>query len=245
MTSTRHRITIGSWFQGPTGSGQGGWTAQRFAERLDGPATFAIKAPVPLDTELTVVADDGGRRLLADQSGEEPAIVMTAEPWVPRFPTTAAVSIEDAAEARARFDSLVDEHPVPFCFSCGTQQDSMRVHAGPLDDDHHGRFATDWRVPDWAVSDDGRLDEGALWAALDCTAAWYVGYSRKPRLALTVQYAVEVLEPLKPGATYALVGWSGDHDPDWDGRKRHGASAAFAADGTCVARSVSFWIASV
>jgi len=69
-----------------------------------------------------------------------------------------------------------------------------------------------------------------------------VGWSREARTALTVQYAVEERVPLTPGATYAVVGWSGDNDPEWDGRKRHGASAAFDAEGRCVARSVSFWV---
>jgi len=97
-------------------------------------------------------------------------------------------------------------------------------------------------VPDWAVGDDGHVDSGGLWAALDCCAAWWVGWSREPRTALTVQYAVEELAPLEPGATYALVGWAGDNTTEWDGRKRHGASAAFDTHGNCVARSTSIWV---
>jgi hypothetical protein len=231
-------IRVGRWFQGPTGSGQGGWTAHQLAKQIDHPVTMAIKAPVPLETDLDVVHDlENERWLLVDHSSA--VTVMVAEPWEATFADTAPVSIDDATEARSRFETVVDEHPVPFCFSCGLQHDSMRVHAGPLDDD---RFATDWRAPDWAIANDGTVDPGTLWAAIDCTAAWYVGYSRGPRTPLTVQYAVEVLHPIEPGVTYALVGWSGDHSSNWDGRKRHGASAAFAPDGTCVARSVSFWL---
>ena len=59
------------------------------------------------------------------------------------------------------------------------------------------------------------------------------------RTAFTVQLAVDVLEPLRPATAYSLVSWGGA----WDGRKRAGASAAFAADGTLVARSSSFWVA--
>lgn len=116
----------------------------------------------------------------------------------------------------------------------------MRVHAGPVGD---GRFACDWKVPDWAVNADGSVDDGALWGAIDCTAAWFVSLSDGPRLAYTVQFAAEVLEPLDPGAEYSLVGWSGGGDHRWEGRKRGAASAAFAEDGACVARSVSFWVA--
>lgn len=234
-------IRVATWFQGPTGNGQGGWTAHRFASRFDQPVTIALRAPVPLDTDLTVVEplrDDTVWSLTAPDG----TVVMRAERWEPRFADTAAVSIDDATSGRSRFSDLVVEHPVPHCFSCGIQPDSMRTHAGPLDVDGH-RFATDWTVPEWAIDRRGAVDHGALWAALDCTAAWWVAYSRERRTAFTVQYAAEVSHPIDPACTYALVGWSGEHDPAWDGRKRHAASAAFAADGTCVARSVSLWVA--
>ncbi len=232
-------IRVGSWYQGPTGTGQGGWTAHRFAERIREPVTVALRAPIPLDTDLTIVEtgdehDRGWELVTGDR-----APIMLAARWDPSFPETEPVAIDEANAARARFGATVPEHPVPYCFSCGLQRDSMRVHAGPLGDD---RFATDWTVPDWAVRPGGGVDEGALWAALDCCAAWWVGYSRDARTALTVQYAVEVLAPLEPAADYSLVAWAGDDDAEWDGRKRRAASAAFAADGTCVARSVSLWV---
>lgn len=234
-------IRIGRWFQGPTGAGQGGWTAHRLVQRIDRPVTVALRAAVPLDADLEVVQvgdDTTGRRW--DLIGADGTTIMSATAWEPAFADTAAVAVDDAVEARRQFDALVTRHPVPHCFSCGRQPDSMRVHAGPLGD---GRFATDWTVPDWAVGSNSVVDAGALWAAIDCCAAWWVGYSSDRRTALTVQYAAEVRHRLEPGATYSLVGWAGDHGTEWDGRKRHAASAAFAADGTCVARSVSYWVA--
>ena len=230
MTDT---VRIGHWYQGPTDSGQGGWAAHRFVQALGRPASVAIKAPVPLETDLIV--DHGTGRLTA----EDGTTIMIASDVTEPFASTEAISIEDAAAARRRFGDLATDHPVPFCFSCGVQHDSMKVHAAPLGD---GRFASDWTVPDWAVGAGGSVDEGALWAAIDCCAAWWVGHSRDRRVAFTVQFATEVLHPLTPGATYALVAWSGDHDPEWDGRKRHAASAAFDRNGRCVARSTSFWV---
>jgi hypothetical protein len=106
-----------------------------------------------------------------------------------------------------------------------------------------GRWATDWTVPDWAVNAAGTVDEGALWAAIDCAQAWYAGNAGGRRHSVTVQLAVEVLEPLEPGVTYSLVAWNGTYDTEWDGRKRGAGGAVFAANGTCVARSSSFWIA--
>lgn len=238
---TGDTIRIGDWFQGPTNSGQGGWTAQRFlaaiARHADRPMTAAIKTAIPLDVDLTVVPHADRWELVAPDS----TVVMVASEWEPAFADTPPVTVDAARAARRRFLDTVDEHPVPSCFSCGQLPESMGVHAGPLDDGTD-RFATDWTVPDWAVDERGDVDPGALWAAIDCCAAWWVGWSRERRVALTVQYAVEQLHPLEPGGSYALVGWGGDHDAEWDGRKRHAASAAFDADGRCVARSVSFWL---
>lgn len=241
-------IRIGGRFQGPPGSGQGGWTAQRFVsalgEQTDAELTVAIRAAIPLETDLSIVAVGTDDEPCWTLVAPDDTVVMVASPWSPRFADTEPVSIGEAAAARRRFGSLVDDHPVPSCFSCGPSPGSMGVHAAPLTvgDRRDDRFATDWTVPDWAVDRDGTVDPGVLWAAIDCCVAWWVGWSRHPRTALTVQYAVDELRPLRPGATYALVGWSGDHDPEWDGRKRHGASAAFDSDGRCVARSVSFWV---
>ena len=116
----------------------------------------------------------------------------------------------------------------------------MNVQAGRLDD---ARFATDWTVPEWSVDPDGSVDDGALWAAIDCTAAWFAcGEGAERRTAFTVQFACEVTSQLRAGETYALVGWAGDWGPDWSGRKRSAASAAFDREGQCVARSRSFWV---
>ena len=224
-------------FQGPSGTGQGGWTAARFEEAVGQPLTIAIRRGIPIETELAVVETTGGWEL---RDGHE--TVLTGVPRREPFADTTPVTIEQAVAARARFPAASEVvHPVPDCFSCGPVERSMGVHAGPLDDGT-GRYAVDWTVPAWADIDGG-VDEGLLWAALDCTTAWYVAYSLDHLPAFTVSYAAEVVEPIRAGDTYALVGWNGDHPVAWDGRKRGGASAAFAADGTCVARTRSFWVA--
>jgi len=244
MDNIDRPIRIGSWFQGPTGSGQGGWTAHRLVQRVGAPSTVAITAPIPLDTDLDVVApasdahDDVWK--LIDPTGDQPVVVMTAEPHDVSIPSTPAITIGAAKAARDKFERPGELHPVPYCFSCGLQHDSMNVHAGPLGD---GRYATDWRVPDWATDDEGTVDDGVLWAALDCTAAWYIACTRGDRTAVTAQFDLAINAPLHPGGQYALVSWWGDASREWNGRKRFAASAAFAHDGTCVARSRSFWIA--
>lgn len=229
-------------FQGPTGSGQGGWTAHRFAEQLGVPVDVSIVAPIPLTTDLSVVdheSGDGWSLVAAPRDGLS-ATIMTASPRATIDVDTTPISVEQAATARGGFGPLDGRHPVPLCFSCGLRPDSMGVHAAALPGED--RYATDWTVPAWAAGHDGVVDEGTLWAALDCTSAWYVCRSRGERTAFTVRFAAQVIHPLRAGETYALVGWSGTADPDWDGRKRHAAAVAFARDGTCVARSESLWV---
>lgn len=236
--ATDETIRIVPRYQGPTGSGQGGWTAARFAGLIGEQVTIALRAPIPLDTDLSVTADPhhGGRWLLTSEAG---AVVMVADRWSGTFPHTPAVSIADAAAARRGFSEAVTDHAAPECFSCGLGPDTMRVHAGPLDDH---RFATDWTVPDWAAGADGHVDPAVVWTALDCAAAWWAGFSGEPRVALTAQFTAEVVTPPRPGDTYAIVAWAGDHDPGWDGRKRHAASAAFDRDGHCIAHATSLWV---
>jgi len=236
-------LTIGGWFQGPTGQGQGGWASAKVAERIGEPITTWLRNPIPLDVEMTVVETSTGWECRHDGSA-----VLEMTRWSPDTVDTPAVSIEEAEAARARFLFGPGDHPVPYCFSCGLQNDGMRVHAGPLgevaaSDDGEERFATDWTAPAWADDGDGSVDPAALWAALDCTAAFYVCCHPEIRPAVTASYAVEVFRPVAVGETLALVGFRGDGHADWDGRKRAAGSAAFDADGRTVARTRSFWIA--
>ena len=235
-------LTIGGWFQGPTGQGQGGWTAAKVAERIAEPITVGLRAPIPLDVEMTIVETDAGWECRHGGS-----MILDINRWVPDTVVTPPVSVEEAEAARHRFLFGPADHPVPYCFSCGLQHDGMRVHAGPLGEaegrDGEERFATDWTAPAWADGGDGVVDPAALWAALDCTSAFYVCCHPTIRAAYTASYAVEVFRPVEVGETLALVGFRGDGEPDWDGRKRVGASAAFDSRGLTVARTRSFWVA--
>ena len=133
--------------------------------------------------------------------------------------------------------AFLDDDISMTCFSCGIHATSMQVHGAHLGD---GRYATDWTVPDWATS--SLTSSAALWAALDCTAAFYVCGSDGERMAFTVQYAVDQRRAVAPGERVAIVGWNGDYEPVWDGRKRGAASAAFGEDGDVIALARSFWV---
>jgi hypothetical protein len=206
---------------------------------IDEPVTIRIAAPVPLETDLEIRSEPGRWRLV-DPKDDPDTFILEATPCEPAFPSTPPVAVEAAAQAKNGFVYAKNGHPVPFCFSCGLHEQSMEVHAGPLGD---GRVATDWRPPEWAVEANGAVLPGVIWGALDCAAGWYVSADGSSMLAFTVQYAVEIVCPLLPGARYAIVAWNGDGPPEWQGRKRTAASAAFDEHGNLVAQSKSLWVA--
>ena len=225
--------------QGQTGTGQGGWTAQHLAAAVGEPATVAFRRPIPLETDLEIRDHESGGWVLVDPSAPNLAL-LEAHRWEPDCSETSAVSIEEAAHAHTQFPLTLDTHPAPRCFSCGLGSDTMAVHSGPLGD---GRWATDWRVPDWAIDDNGVVAESVIWSAMDCAAGWYASLEGPHRHAVTVQLAVQLHDPLQPGMEYSLVSWAGDYEPAWERRKRGAAAALFDEAGSCIAQSRSFWVA--
>lgn len=224
--------------QGQTGLGQGGWGCYEFQRAIGEPVTVALRSGLPLDVELVVV-HEGDRWLLIDPAWPD-QVILEATRWVADYPATEPVSIDQAEAARAGFPLADEEHPAPHCLSCGIGERTLGVHAGPLDD---GRWASPLRFPDWSLVDDRRVDDGLVWMAMDCACGWYTTHSGSLEASgLTVQFAVDIIEPLDPNSEYALVAWHGDHAPDWDGRKRGAAAAVFDASGGLVAQSRSFWV---
>lgn len=223
--------------QGQTGMGQGGFACHQLQQLIGEPVTIALKSALPLETVLTVEAIDDGWRLV-DLTAPDTTILEAAR-WEPDWPQTEPVSIQTAEAAREAFPVTSDDHPAPHCVSCGFEERSLHVHAGPMAD---GRWATPLRFPEWSLID-GRVDESLIWMAIDCACGWYTTFSGTTQgRGLTVQFAAETTAPLDPNADYALVAWNGDFMPDWDGRKRGAAAAIFDAEGACVARSRSFWV---
>jgi len=185
--------------------GQGGYTCHQLATAVDQPITVALRSPIPLETDLMVVAQDDHWQL---QDPNDDTVIMEATLWESRFATTEAVSIEDAEQARTKFPLRQADHPAPHCLA------------------------------------NDAVDESLLWMALDCASGWFVSHSAEPsRQAVTVQFAAAIHEAISIETDYALVSWSGNHSPNWDGRKRGAAAALFDEAGTCVAQSTSFWVA--
>jgi hypothetical protein len=163
-------MQIPSRFNGPPGSGNGGWSAGAFARAsgLGGVVEVTLRVPPPLDTDLAY-AGDAFRTADGTLVASVRAAADVGDP-VPPVPP------DEAAAASAAYPGF-STHPFPTCYVCGPERaDGLRVFPGPLPD---GRNAAPWTVPD-------DISAETVWAALDCPGGWsalHSGRTRCPRRA--------------------------------------------------------------
>ncbi|MEV1111433.1 hypothetical protein AB0I95_22770 [Micromonospora sp. NPDC049751] len=213
-------MRVESRYNGPTGSGNGGWSAGLFATAAGpGPVEVTLRRPPPLETELTLV--DGEVR---DPAGDLVAEVRPAGVVDAVVPPVDAAT---AAEAATRYPGFV-AHPYPGCFVCGPgRTDGLRIFPGRLPD---GRTAAPFRAPE-------QVDDATVWAALDCPGGWTVLAPDRPYLLGRIA-AVVAARPA-PGdecvVTGALIGV--------DGRKALVHTSLYGPDGTLLGAARATWIA--
>jgi len=232
-TTMTETIIIERRFQGVSGQGQGGHTAGLLAERIEGTSVADFFSPIPLDTPLRV--REHGRRLeLID--GEN--LILRVRASDTDLPLSEPASVAEAAAAQRR--SPVRRHPVvPDCYSCGTVDGTMQVHAGKLEG--RAEFATTWTPPAWTADLHGNVLPRHVWAAIDCPSGWCAGTLEDGsfRLAVTGSMAARLFTPVPSGETHVIVAWA----DDWKGRRVRAGSALFDRHGRRLAASTSTWIA--
>lgn len=208
-------------FNGPLESGQGGYSAGLLAGRAAGPVEVSLRAPVPLETLLTVApGDDGGLRLLHGEALVADAA--PAEPFGGDVPDPVGPGAAHDATHRYRGDT---DGPFSRCFVCGlARTDGFHVHPGAV----AGRelVASPWTPPAWAADDGGAVRPEFVWAALDCPATFAAA-----QLGVLARFSVRIHAPVEAGREHVVVGWPlGD-----DGRKQHAGSALFTTGGELLA----------
>lgn len=244
-------ITIPAGYNGPDGTGNGGYTAGLLAARLTGvggPAVqVTLRTPPPLERPLTVEGDPSSGLALTDPAAEEGPLVAEATlaelpdtPVIPGGPVSAA----EAGAAESRYPGLT-AHPFPRCYSCGPERvegEGLRLFAGSVrpgtgPDGAGNTVACVWR-PHPALDDgSGRTALAQVWAALDCPGGWSSDVSGRP--ALLGRITVGVDEAPRIGEEHVVMGYL----ESVDGRKIHTASALYGARGRLLARARATWIA--
>ncbi|SCE94853.1 hypothetical protein GA0070607_3555 [Micromonospora coriariae] len=214
-------MRIESRYNGPSGSGNGGWSAGVFAASAGGPGPVEVtlRRPPPLETALTMV--DGEVRDPAGELVAEVRPVGTVDAVVP------PVDRDTAIDASTRYPGLV-EHPFPDCYVCGPHRaDGLRIFPGRLPD---GRTAAPFRAPE-------QVSDATVWAALDCPGGWTVLTPGRPYLLGRIAAVVTALP--SPGdecvVTGALI--------RAEGRKALVHTSLYGPDGALLGAARATWIA--
>ena len=218
-------------FRGPAESGNGGYSAGVFAQTIAGPARVRLKAPPPLDTDLSV--DARGDAVHVMHGDIEVAMV---RPGRPDATPPTSPGLEAAADCATRYAGR-DTHLLPECFVCGTGReagDGLRLFTGP--DEGGTLVAAPWRATADLGDDAGLVRSEIVWAALDCPG--YFAMREGPVMALLGEITAEIVVPPEVGQDIVVIGWP----IGGEGRKRYAGSALFDAEGGLLARAEATWI---
>jgi hypothetical protein len=187
-------MIIRSRFNGPPGTGNGGYSAGLCAVQSSpgqGAVEVTLRMPPPLDEELTPREEDAVLRVYTS-AGD--LVAEARESTVDEV--VAPVSWADAVEVSRDYPGF-RSHPFPTCFVCGTERavgDGLRLFPGRLPD---RRTATPFTVPD-------EIAPELVWAALDCPGGWSVPLEGRPYVLGRI--AARVDEPPAPGQRCVVMG---------------------------------------
>ena len=229
FSSALDSLVVPARFNGPAGSGNGGWSAGALAAYVDadgGAVEVTLRQPPPLDTPMEVVEDDGVMTAMHEGA---PALVARRAALAPEG--VPAVSMAQAREAATRYPGL-EQHPFPTCFTCGTERepgDGLRIFPGRVDDlDGRPRVAAPWVA--------GEADLRVVWAALDCAGAWAA--DMEDRMMVLGRMTAEVLGTPVAGEEHVVVGLARGSE----GRKHRTATTVVDPRGAVLGRAEQVWI---
>ncbi|MEV4631004.1 hypothetical protein AB0J90_32530 [Micromonospora sp. NPDC049523] len=204
-------------FNGPPGSGNGGYSAGVFADGE--PYEVTLRLPPPLDTPLSLVE---GR--VRDPDGAVVAEVTPTGAVDTVVPPIGYAAAQRASTAYVGFTG----HPFPTCYVCGPDRsDGLGIFPGPVAD---GRTAAPWTVPD-------DVSPPMVWAALDCPGGWAIIGPERPYVLGRI--AVQLERMPAPGDQCVVVGELATAQ----GRKALVHSTLYGPDGAELARARATWIA--
>ncbi len=229
-----NEIVVPGRFNGPPGSGNGGYSCGVLAARLDGSAcTVRLHVPPPLDKPLSVHRPAPDKVEMMD--GE--TLVGTAMVTVLEMDIPPAPSLEQARLATKGY-LCHDEHSYPTCFVCGTSRpghDGLCLFPGPVND--WSILACPWQPAADLLDDRGNVRPEIVWSALDCPGFFgAAGDTLVP--VLLGELSADLREPIPGDEPLVVFSWPLGSE----GRKLYGGVAIANQAGEVLACSRSIWI---
>ncbi|MFK8015040.1 MAG: hypothetical protein AB8G17_06335 [Gammaproteobacteria bacterium] len=223
MTASSKTVRIDTRFRGPPDSANGGYTAGLLAGTIDGPSEVTLRAPPPLDTNLTLAGDNQTATLT-----DGDVLIATARAAPLDLSPPPPVDYATALGVREQYAGFT-AHNFPGCFVCGPERadtDGMRVFAAP----HADQVVAAWQAPG------GPFDPLLIHAALDCPS--YFALRDSSLVALLGRMHGEVFAHPQPQETCVVVGWALGRE----GRKSYSGAALYGADSRLLAMARNTWI---
>jgi hypothetical protein len=230
-------IVIARQFRGPPNSGNGGYVCGILGREIDGAATVALRALIPLDLPLDLSPTADGARLLG-KDGTLIAEGVRAADALPQPPPPPTLEQARAAGERCLWTAKPFHPPCFTCSSIREEGDGLRVLPGQIEGAEPGHIACVW-TPHAAFADaDGAVPEEIVWAALDCpgSLAWITKTGMGGGLLGTM--TGEVLRQPHAGEPTIVTAWPIEQS----GRKFVSGVALFDAKGALMARGSQIWI---
>jgi hypothetical protein len=240
-------IVIPARFRGPPNSGNGGYVAGAVAERFvadaGGAVEVTLRAPIPLDTPMTVERPDGdhlrvvlGETLIVEAARSALALDV---PTPPAFDAALAARAESPSfyrNANPLLPGGTGFHPICACCGADVEIDQgLHVYAAPVAG--FDGVAAAWRPHPALIGEDGLLPQAIVWTALDCPGQFAYLVSGI-RTGLLGRMTARMLRPVPGDADLVVIGWR----LEVEGRKHFAGTALFDDTGSLCAYARQTWI---
>jgi hypothetical protein len=230
-------VRIDHRFCGPPQSGNGGYTCGLVASVLEGAVEVTLRAPPPLDTELTLASVDGGAVL----RGPDGSVLAEGKPVTLELALPQPVSFEEAERASPHYIGF-REHPYPGCFVCGPARapengPGLGLFAGAVTGQRV--VAAPWQPARELCDASGLVRKEFVWASLDCPS-WFghAAFAERVPTILLGRLTANVLRCPASGERCVVQGWGLGQE----GRRILCGSALFGEDGACLAYARATWV---
>lgn len=232
-------VIIGSQFNGPPTTANGGYASGVLAAGLQGTGysgavEASLHAPPPLDHPLRLEASADVALLTDGEARVGSAKVSDLHLQVPDLPSTPMFGGAPFAPEGAFT-------PFDQCFVCGRARhagDGLCLFAKQVNG-HEGLVGVPWHLHRNFAREDGTIDPVFIWSALDCPGYFACAYGEA---ALLGRLTAEIFKPLKADGEAMVFGWSLDDPSAPKSRKRRCGTAVIDASGDLVAKAEGLWI---